>query len=508
MKTPLPLVRRLLPVLLAALPASGTAAAPELELDLVAPGTFGLELHRVLGEPLENTREIEPHFWREELAKPDAGYERVTVWYDPEGVVRFARLVLVNELEPEVAGLLFGLRSGATRTEGRAFTGAEEGHSLHHRRDGVHFFVRDGKVEEIWRTARDADLERVREEARASWPPRALPDPPEVVANGEKPGEGETIIDLEEFFGESFDEEGPELDVSGAGDLSELEAFESVTPEVQERSLAVGDPVLEILRDPQGHPVFRVQSQVFANGFAEEQIVFEGFLRSIGPDGSTSLATVIPATPDIYRGPGDYLRPQLTETVLYDSATFQTVTLDFPLRWIRGYDPRNTSGTFVASIEVRCEGFAAFATVPAFLAGPRFVPLGIPTTLSAGRVQVSTRELDGVGPALWLERELRAVGAAGRTVFDSTTFRTLAGEKVLAARGQDNWRATDGSFYSTATDTPQYADTTWKAFHNFVPLTALDLPPGEHTLIVRDHAGVSPLERASERTITITIPAR
>jgi hypothetical protein len=452
-------------------PALAQEEHSEFELDRVVPGATGADLRGAFGEPLQVERNAEINLWREDFALVAAGYAQVTAWYDTGGAMRCARVVPVNPLKPVAAGLLFDLRSGATRSDGHGFTEADNGHFLHHGREGIHFFLEEGRVREIWRTASGvlpADLARG---LYADYPARALPERP--VAD--EPGPVESAPDVDP----------PNPGIAG--------------------SLSMENTTVSIVFDSEYNPQLAITAVVFANGLRDEEIRFEGILCpfSGSMQGVPPLAASTEAPAEL-RDEGGFLHPVSIDTVLYDTSRFGTPTLIFPLRFLEDYDS-NFSGHFQVSFEVSCGRLMAFDTAIATVPGPRVQNSGAPPTIAAGEIRVEEGGLEGVGSGLWVYRDIATTSAQGKIISTHLFLRHPDGRYVQAAAGWDDWRLDDGRFYSCAQDKALYDDSSWTDFRTFLPFDALDLKGGTQRLILRVQSSIGSLGGAHEREISIDI---
>ena len=460
-----------------------------IELDRVVPGATSAHLREAFGEPRLVENDHGAAFPREDYALVSRGYAHVTAWFDPNGGLLTARILLVNQLKPAAAALLFDLRSGASRTEGHDFAGTEDGHFVHYDREGVHFFVLEGRVREIWRTQPWAVPANLRVALAASYPARPLLEVPST--DEDSPLEDRSIEQLfEELIREGVATEVP----PPAG------------PPV--RSLSLEKPVASIVLDDQRRPLLAITAVVLAEGLRDEEIRFEGFLRPY-PASLTGAAPLRASAnaPSALRDAGGSLHPWSTDRVLYDSSRFGTPTLFFPLPYVEGYD-RNFSGHFQASFEATCGGLAAFDAVVAIVPGPRLGDVGPIPTLIAGALRVEAGQVENLGDGLWVYRDVHATQARGRQVSTYLTLRRTDGRHVLSAPGWEAWRLDDGRFFSLAKDEALYDDSSWTPFRTFVPLGSLALEPGEHRLILRAQTSIQALGGAHEREITITIPLK
>jgi hypothetical protein len=461
-------------------------AAPErseFELDRVVPGATSADLQEAFGEPRSTERSATADVRREDFALPRAGYAQVSAWFDPDGAMTCARVIPVRALKPAAAELLFDLRSGATRSEGHAFTGAEVGHFLQHRREGVHFFLEEGRVLEIWRTAPNTSPTELRGDLGADYPARPLPDPPDPPDTSEaNPLDPETVPAPPVVAGEALPDGAPP------------------------RLLSMEAPHVSIVLDDEFRPQLAITAVVFANGLRAEEIRFEGLLRPFPPppEGGRPL-TAIAAAPAELRDRNGFLHPHFTERVVYDSSRFDTPTLLFPLHLLQDYDT-NYSGHLQVSFEATGGGLASFGAVVASVPGPRLPEIGPVPIIDAGPVRTEPGELEGLGAGLWIHRDITLTNGRGRILGTYLFLRRTDGRHVGAAANWDSWRLDDGRFYSLAQDEALHDVSSWTPFRTFLPFAALDLEPGPHHLILRTQSSIGTLGGAVERELTITIP--
>ncbi|MFW6108587.1 MAG: hypothetical protein ACOC8D_02120, partial [bacterium] len=152
---------------------AATAQAGAASLLGVTPGrTRRAEAHRLLGEPIRGRGSAVEAFRPRDKALKEA-----RLHYDRQGVVRRARFDPAAELTLELATLLFERRGKLRRAEGHPFDpSVRGGAAASYQASGIHFYLRDGVVQEIWLAA-PGDSGRLSEGAGApSVPsPRAGP---------------------------------------------------------------------------------------------------------------------------------------------------------------------------------------------------------------------------------------------------------------------------------------------------------------------------------------------
>ena len=135
--------------------------APKSQLGFmgIAPGAgSSADIQSHLGAPVKREGKGTEHF-----KSSGQGIAEAVVTYDDQGIVRWARIRLVNQLPPELAEIAFQVMSPAGQSDGSVFTDNEpEGWTAHYVDKGIHFYVRDGIVRDVWMTVPDQDLSIVR----------------------------------------------------------------------------------------------------------------------------------------------------------------------------------------------------------------------------------------------------------------------------------------------------------------------------------------------------------
>jgi len=127
--------------------ACAAAFAQAASLHGVTPGaSTRAEMHRALGEPAGGKGS-----GVEAFRPKDAALRQVTLYYDARDVVRRARFDPAAELSLELASLLFELQGKPRMSRGHPFDPAhKDGDAAHYDVRGVHFYLRDAVVREIW----------------------------------------------------------------------------------------------------------------------------------------------------------------------------------------------------------------------------------------------------------------------------------------------------------------------------------------------------------------------
>ena len=440
------------------------------ELDHLVPGATSAALETIFGAARLAETDEGTQVSREDYALPARGYARVTAWFGVDGKLFAGRVLPKRSLKPAAAALLFDLHSVGRRTAGHGFTGANVGHLVTHAAEGVHFFEREGRVEELWRTAVHASPENLKRRLGATCPvaPLAVPESVAVAEAGEAP-------------------------------------TAPPTPDAPLRCLWLEPPLASVVQDDQGYPAIVLTAVVHADGLRDQNIRFEGFLRPY--PGGLDYAPVLEATdeaPAEVRDEHGILHPRNDDTVLYDTSRFGSPTVIFPLQYLEG-DGR-AGGHFQASFEVVCGGLAAFDSVVVSVPGPLLSNDVQVMSVAAGYPTAEGGEREGMGPGFFVNRKVESTMARGQTVTTHALLRRADGQPVLAADGWDSWRLDDGQFYALGSDEALYDQSAWDPFQVFVPVAALDLEPGTHRLILRSQTGIRGLAGAHERELIVSIP--
>lgn len=135
--------------------------------DAVQPGKSTIaDLHARFGEPV--CSEASGNMRIEHFNDQEKLFNEVSAWLDAQNVLQWARVKPLHTVIADDAPLLFGLTKEPTKTKGNAF--AEKptiaGETRHFRDAGVHFYVCDGIVEEIWLTQSESDLAQILEQLK------------------------------------------------------------------------------------------------------------------------------------------------------------------------------------------------------------------------------------------------------------------------------------------------------------------------------------------------------
>jgi len=157
-------------------------AARGATLHGVTPGrSTRVEMHRQLGAPVAGRGTGEETF-----EAKGSGLARIALHYDAKGVVRRARFEPAEQLTLDLATLLFELTDKRRSAVGHPFdTTRAQGTSAHYDADGVHFYIRDKIVREIWLVTpgqgRPAPASPAAAVPPAAVPPTAVPGLPPLA---------------------------------------------------------------------------------------------------------------------------------------------------------------------------------------------------------------------------------------------------------------------------------------------------------------------------------------
>ena len=127
--------------------------------DIIPGATDASELQMAYGAPLAREKALGSR--SEIFVDREDGIKSLLARYAmAKPAVKWARVRLVNQLSTEAAYVLFDLRDSQSFTEGHAFEPhrVSGGHTIHFMRDGVHFYVLEDVVMEIWLTLPDIDI--------------------------------------------------------------------------------------------------------------------------------------------------------------------------------------------------------------------------------------------------------------------------------------------------------------------------------------------------------------
>lgn len=410
-------------------------------LDLICPGTADTEIVAELGEPLltEQIEDLKISTW----SQPDAGIVGATTWSGPDGTVRWARIQLVNELPQITAELLFNLISGQTTTEGHALASTEqaEGLTRHYAADGVHFFITDNIVREIWRTYPRADLASIRTASEASWPWEVPTAAPAV---------DEETSDSSPFVGSP---------ISG-----QLLSITNLATNVIEKD---------------GEYMFVIKGKVRAKGFQGEEITMWGAMA----DEDESRMKAHPDAPAEFRTPDGYLQVTTVDTVPYDDATWNELTFFFPFRHI--LKSGDLFRTYILRITASCGVKSVFCSKEFQLK---------PDDPSAGRLNREIRLYDtplieesvdeNLGAGIQVQFPVEVIGCTGSEYHVIVFLHDQDGTAISPSPGWDSWEDRWGAFYAMNSTEVLYDHSNWNPYGIFVPYAGLDLPAGEHPLFI------------------------
>lgn len=126
--------------------------------DALQPGQSNkADLRARFGEPVR-TEEKDglniDHFADEEKL-----FKEISAWFNAQDVLQIARVMPFNEISTDNAALLFGLSNDPEKSSGNPFdkTQLSTGETLHYRDEGIHLYIQQDSVMEIWLTLPDID---------------------------------------------------------------------------------------------------------------------------------------------------------------------------------------------------------------------------------------------------------------------------------------------------------------------------------------------------------------
>jgi hypothetical protein len=130
----------------------------------IAPGhSLSGHIREHLGKPETKEKDLEV------FEAKDKGVAEATVAFGPDHRVRWARIRLAHELDPELARIAFRVSDPAPRSKGCAFReGTDEGWTEHHASAGVHLYIRGGVVREVWMVRPGEDPAAVKRNAESA----------------------------------------------------------------------------------------------------------------------------------------------------------------------------------------------------------------------------------------------------------------------------------------------------------------------------------------------------
>jgi len=455
---------RLAPILALAHLSSFGAENSTTVLDLIRPGAATSGLIDPLGDPV--SVEQREGLQVNTFTRPDSGIARATIWGDRDGTIQWARIQLVNELPPSAVRLLFTLVGAKTTSPGHAFadTEQEKGRTDHYEADGVHFFIVDGIVREIWRTRPRSDPAAIRIASRVRWPePLPTRGPPAEMEEG----------------------------TPGAYPGSRIET----------QLLWVGSIETGVVETSEGIAV-QITGCMRARGMEGEKITIFGSFY--GEDGKEPIQAA-PTAPEKYRAPDGRFRIQDSGAIRHPDASWTNVALQLPLQHAEGYG--NLFGRYVLKLEAFCGNKRGFCSGEVHLRLPE-TPPGRPDRRiridSELQLEEYTAEEEGAGFLVLIPME--AHSCRGSKLGCQVTLRKPDRTPVQASPGWDNWRGSRGIFYSLGFSEVQYDTSNWAPFRIFVPYAALDIPSGESPLVVRVLAFCENVATSLEFDCTIVKP--
>jgi len=415
---------------------------PSLILDLIVPGTPCDSLTEMLGEP-DFTEPLDD-LQVTSYCLPEAGIAGATLWCDQAGTIRWARVRLVNDLPPIAIPILFDLVGGENTTQGHALATATEdgGHTVHHDADGLHFYVENEIVREIWLTVPWADLAAVQTASEALWP-----------------------------------SDFPTPKASDSGGINLLGS----TPEtgVPPQLLSVGPVETHPVSTNLGFAV-QIMGRVHTRGFKGEEITMVGIFFE--ENGNETLK-VLPSAPPELSAQGGHYREKFVDTVQTADAVWNEISFALLLKHAEGFP--NLYGRYVLRMDAYCGNKRAICSSEVDLRREN-EPAGRPNRqimiADTPVVVESAQEIEGAGLLIQVPVEVRA--SRGSDLHCQVTLRRPDGTVVQASPGWDNWMDSTGDFYALGISRVQYDVASWDAYKIFVPYAALDLPSGSHPLII------------------------
>jgi len=130
--------------------------------DAVEPGkSTSADLYARFGEPVRS--EASGDFKLEHFSDDEQLFKEVSAWFNDQNILQWVRVRPLHKVNADDAPLLFGLTIEPDKTKGNAFEEEENarGETRHFLSAGVHFYVQQGIVLEIWLTQAEADLSNI-----------------------------------------------------------------------------------------------------------------------------------------------------------------------------------------------------------------------------------------------------------------------------------------------------------------------------------------------------------
>ena len=479
------LLRRLEVMLLFLVPILAPSVGATV-LDEIKPGAFGLELHTQLGQPYKVNEE--KGGWNECFRCKKKGLSEVTAWYTDQGFVRWTRLRLVNELPPEGAKLLFDLHSGRTLSEGHAFAtcALEGGRTAHYIEDGVHLFVHEEVVREIWLTQPEADLEAIRKTCKIVYDPNGL------------------IEDDAQPLNLSYDDED-EMDRPLEPIRKELPqpVPQKPTAQLPMRQMNIERLWYTFELSKNFYPVIKLHATVKTANLKDKSILFRGFIHRPGTREPLKAAANAPKEVTLRSG---VFCPQRRSTVKYDRSRWKRLTLAFPLEHTENVE--KVGGRYVLTMQAYCDKMMCACETECCIPSQSEADLTAEKTVSVGEISFEEAEIPGRGKGFWAKAPVRVSNCQGETLTCTVTLHQGLGNWVKVAFPTASTEKEKVSPYvSVSREKVPDADSRWDAFRIFVPYRMLDLPAGAaRRVTVRFAAQCGPGVAAAEKDRLIPLP--
>jgi hypothetical protein len=406
-------------------------------LEGITPGSSRADdVRQILGDPT--------HTWGaagERFVCPGLGIETVEVGYDERGAVRWARVQFVKDLSPALAAVVFWLTGPSHLRPGNSFADPNApGWTEHYEADGVFFYVVADVVQEAWMTAPEVAIADVQTERRGMEASAAR----ETVAEQASP-----LIDVPV---------GARLQILG------VTYSEARTQDGSQRGLAS-------------------QAAIQAENLNGQALHCS--LRLSYRDGPALKA--LQGAPDWLRDEQGALCSQGQDPIRFDLANWSAFTLFIPYRQISAPAPVNH---FAATFTAKCGGLTAIyqREVVVLTDDPQYAEaLGTQpqVSLSVSDPVIQPHVRWQGEDSLVLQTALDAVGFRGEKVLMTLRWRRLDGRYVQAAGLQKEiWQDASGRLRIEAWAVPNVDQAVLNPFQVFIPYSRLDLPPGEHVLIL------------------------
>jgi len=472
----------------------------------IAPGkTTRAELVKRLGQPVEGKGTA-----AETFAATAIGFAKATVEFDAQGVVAKAKLVPEKEVSLAETMQLFALASAPKIQDGHAFDPAQKaGSTVSYDAEGVHFYLRDGVLREVWLLAAPG-LQPAPPKPPAPAPtpapvapalpippapepaPRPVAPPPATPIPAPQPPVPPTPVAPTMAPGM------PTPAAPGPDALKEVRltrTAQGTTPSFA--GLVPGRSKREETVALLGHPRFigRAGRETFVSGYDAERFGLHSLNVYYRPDDVIERIELRPAKPipvaDVARA-FDFSKPSQTfqiegaAVVCFEAEGIELTFHGGGVQDIALVPPAAPPPT---------PGLPAVPRPPEPVTTPP--PLPIPPTaqppLPAGAgpaIQLTTVRYEvateGGPPGIAVLADLAAAGCQGQTMLVTARLRRPDGVPVMAVRGAaQNYADTRGRFVTSAADAVRFDPARWAPYRLFVPCNQLDLPAGQqHQLIL------------------------